>query len=240
MCGRYRRTTAEEELARRYHIPIPPQRDLPISWNIAPSEDVLAVRYNSGTKQRSLDALRWGLIPYWAKDPKIAYKTINARVETVDTAPSYREAFKKRRCLIPVDSFYEWKRVVGGKIPYAIGMKDDAPFVFAGLWEGWKDPATDEWVRTCTIITGEPNELVAQIHTRMPVILPEEDHAKWLGETEDGDLKALLKPFPADQMRIWRISPRVNSPENNDPDIITPMKISDFGQLFPTPHRRPD
>ena len=102
-------------------------------------------------------------------------------------------------------------------------MRDDSPFVFAGLWEGWKDPATDEWLRTCTIITGEPNELVAQIHTRMPVILPQEDHAKWLGESEDGHLKALLKPFPAERMRIWEISPRVNSPENNDQRIIEPI-----------------
>src|ERR1700730_4871679 len=176
MCGRYRRTTAEEELARRYHIPIPPQRDLPISWNIAPSQDVLAIRFNPETKQRSLDALRWGLIPYWAKDPKIAYRTINARAESVDTAPSYRQAFKKRRCLIPVDTFYEWKKVVGGKIPYAIGMKDDSPFVFAGLWEGWKDPATDEWLRTCTIITGEANEFVfylssfgSFVHAKRPI-----------------------------------------------------------------------
>ena len=125
----------------------------------------------------------------------------------------------------PTRRDYEWKKVVGGKIPYAIGMKDDAPFVFAGLWEGWKDPATDQWLRTCTIITGKPNGLVAQIHTRMAVILPEEDHAKWLGETEDGDLKALLKPFPADRMRIWPISPRVNSPINNDADIISGMPI---------------
>jgi SOS response associated peptidase (SRAP) len=125
--------------------------------------------------------------------------------------------------MIPADDFYEWKKVVGGKIPYAIGIKDGSPFVFAGLWEGWKESGTDEWLRTCTIITGEPNELVARIHTRMPVILPEEDQAKWLGESEDGDLKALLKPFPADQMRIWEISPRVNSPENNDPGIIDPI-----------------
>jgi SOS response associated peptidase (SRAP) len=153
MCGRYRRTTAEEELARRYHIPIPPQRDLPISWNIAPSQDVLAIRFNPETKQRRLDALRWGLIPYWAKDPKIAYRTINARAESVDTAPSYRQAFKKRRCLVPADTFYEWKKVVGGKAPYSIGMKDDSPFVLAGLWEGWKDPATDEW-RSFTALDG--------------------------------------------------------------------------------------
>ena len=142
MCGRYRRTTSEEELARRYHIPIPKELDLPISYNVAPSQKVLTIRFNPETKERSLDALQWGLVPYWAKDPKIAYKTINARVETVDTAPSYRQAFKKRRCLIPADGFYEWKKVVGGKIPYSIGMKDDSPFVFAGLWEGWKEPAT--------------------------------------------------------------------------------------------------
>jgi putative SOS response-associated peptidase YedK len=121
MCGRYRRTTSEEELARLYHIPIPPQRDLPINWNIAPSQEVLVIRYNPKVKQRrSLDALRWGLIPYWAKDPKIAYKTVNARVETVDTAPSYREAFKKRRCLIPADGFYEWRTIGGSKIRFPL------------------------------------------------------------------------------------------------------------------------
>jgi putative SOS response-associated peptidase YedK len=140
MCGRYGRTSSEEELCRIYNIPIPPQLDLPVSYDIAPSEKVLAIRFNHKAGQRSLDALQWGLMPHWAKDPKIAYKTINARVETVDTAPPYRQTFEKRRCLIPADSFYEWKKVVGGKISYAIGMKDDAPFVFAGLWEGWKDP----------------------------------------------------------------------------------------------------
>jgi hypothetical protein len=135
MCGRYRRTTSEEELARRYHIPIPSQRDLPISWNIAPTQDVLAIRFNPESKQRTLDTLRWGLIPNWAKDPKVAYKTINARAETIDTAPSYRQAFKKRPCLVPTDGFFEWKKVPGGKIPHSISMKDDSPFVFAGLWE---------------------------------------------------------------------------------------------------------
>ena len=222
MCGRYRRTTAEEELARRYNIPIPKQPDLPISYNIAPSQQVLAIRLNPETKQRSLDSLQWGLVPYWAKDPKIAYRTINARVESVDTAPSYCQAFKKRRCLIPSDGFYEWKKVVGGKIPFSIGMRDDAPFVFAGLWEGWKDPATGEWLRTCTIITGEPNEYVRAIHTRMPVILPEEHHESWLSG-ESG--KEILVPFPGDRMKAWQISPRVNSPANNDPEILTPIEM---------------
>jgi putative SOS response-associated peptidase YedK len=220
MCGRYRRTSSEEEIARQYHIPIPPQLDLPISYNIAPTQDVLAIRFNPKTRQRTLDALRWGLIPNWAKDPKIAYKTINARAETVDTAPSYRQAFKKRRCLIPADTFFEWKKVLGGKIPHAIGMKDESVFVFAGLWEGWKPPGSEEWLHTCTIITGEPNELVRQIHTRMPVILPEEHHDSWLSG-EAG--KEILVPFPADRMKAWPISPRVNSPRNNDPGILEPV-----------------
>jgi len=140
MCGRYRRTTSDEEFARRYNIPVPPQLDLPISYNIAPTQNVLAIRLNPTTRQRTLDVLRWGLIPTWAKDEKIAYKTINARVETVDTAPSYRGAFKKRRCLIPADGFYEWKKVLGGKIPYSIQMSDGGPFVFAGLWEAGNRP----------------------------------------------------------------------------------------------------
>jgi putative SOS response-associated peptidase YedK len=139
MCGRYRRTTREEELARIYRIPIPSQPDLPISYNIAPSQEILAIRFNPETKQRSLDRSRWGLVPYWAKDEKIGFKTINARAETVVSAHSFRSAFKKRRCLIPADGFYEWKKVIGGKIPYSIEMKDDSPFVFAGLWEGWQN-----------------------------------------------------------------------------------------------------
>jgi putative SOS response-associated peptidase YedK len=226
MCGRYRRTTQEEELARRYNIPIPTQTDLPISWNIAPSQKVLVVRYNSETGRRSLDALRWGLIPSWAKDEKIGYKTINARMETVDTTPSFRGAFRKRRCLIPADGFYEWRKIGGRKAPFSIAMKDDRPFVFAGLWEGWKPPGSDEWLRTCTIITTEANELLAQIHNRMPVILPEELHAAWLGESSVADPKTLLQPFPASEMKMLEISPRVNSPKNNDPDIIRPFDLS--------------
>jgi putative SOS response-associated peptidase YedK len=205
MCGRYRRTTKEEELARIYNIPIPKQPDLPVSYNIAPGEDILAIRFNPETGERSLDQLRWGLIPNWAKDQKIAYRTINARAETVDKAPSYRQAFIKRRCLIPADGFYEWRKTAKPKLPFAIAMKDDRPFTFAGLWENWKDPETGEWVRTCTIITGEPNELVAQIHPRMPVIIPEQHHAAWLGEIEDGNLKELLVPFTLGEISHIRI-----------------------------------
>jgi putative SOS response-associated peptidase YedK len=151
MCGRYRRITKEEELAKLYHIPIPKQTDLPISYNIVPSQKVLTIRFNPETRARSLDALQWGLIPYWAKDPKIADRTINARAETVDKAPSYRQAFKKRRCLIPADGFYEWRKTAKPKLPFAIAMKDGRPFTFAGLWENWKDPESGEWLRTCSI-----------------------------------------------------------------------------------------
>jgi putative SOS response-associated peptidase YedK len=125
--------------------------------------------------------------------------------------------------LIPADGFYEWRKTAKPKLPFAIAMKDGRPFTFAGLWENWKDPESGEWLRTCTIITGEPNELIAQIYPRMPVILPEQNHAAWLGETEDGNLKELLVPYPADQMRIWEISPRVNSPKNDDPPLWEPL-----------------
>jgi putative SOS response-associated peptidase YedK len=123
-------------------------------------------------------------------------RTVNARAETIDKAPSFRQAFTKRRCLIPADGFYEWRKTAKPKLPFAIAMKDGRPFTFAGLWENWKDPESGEWLRTCTIITGEPNELVAQIHPRMPVILPAQHHAAWLGETDGGNLKALLVPSP--------------------------------------------
>src|SRR6266404_6748598 len=135
MWGRYRRTTQEEELARLYHIPIPKQTDLPISYNIAPSQKVLTIRFNPETQARSLDALKWGLIPHWTKDSKIAYRTINARAETVDKAPSFRQAFIKRRCLIPADGFYEWRKTAKPKLPFAIAMKDGRPFTFAPALE---------------------------------------------------------------------------------------------------------
>ncbi|HEY0793669.1 MAG TPA: SOS response-associated peptidase [Chthoniobacterales bacterium] len=222
MCGRYRRTQKEEELAKLYGIKIPPARDVPISWNVAPQQDVLAVRRNPDSGERSLDALRWGLVPAWAKDPKVGYRTINARVETVDTSPSYRSAFKKRRCLIPADGFYEWKKVAGGKLPYAIGMADGRPFAFAGLWEGWQDPATGEWLRTCTILTGRPNALVRTIHDRMPVILPHDQQEAWLtASLSKGD----LQPFPAEAMKAWTVSTRVNNPKNNGPDLAEPVPV---------------
>jgi putative SOS response-associated peptidase YedK len=226
MCGRYRRTTREEELARRWSIPIPEQPDLPISWNVAPTAEVLAIRLKRDTKVQSFDWLRWGLIPYWSKDKRVAYSTINARAETIDKTPAFRQAFQKRRCLIPADGFYEWRKTRPPKVPFHIALKDESPFCFAGVWEAWKDPSTGEWLRSCSIITTEANELVAQIHDRMPVILREKYFATWLGDTSETELKLLLRPFPPEEMQMWEISLRVNSAANNDPAIIDPVPLT--------------
>ena len=161
----------EEELARLYHIPIPKQTDLPISYNIAPSQKVLTIRFNPKTQaRRSLDALQWGLIPYWAKDPKIAYRTINARAETVDKAPSYRQAFKKRRRLIPADRFYEWRKTAKPKLPFAI--KTDAHSPLPGSGKTGKIPNLGSGCAPARLSQASLMSTPAQIHPRMPVILP--------------------------------------------------------------------
>jgi putative SOS response-associated peptidase YedK len=227
MCGRYRRTTREEELERIYRIPIPAHPDLPISYNIAPSHPVLAIRFKPETKQRSLGTLLWGLVPYWSKDGKTGF--INGRAERIDMAPAFRRPFQKRRCLIPADGFYEWKKTPEGKVPYSIEMKDSSPFVFAGLWDGWQNPDTKEWLRTCVIITGEPNELVAQIHNRMPVILAPETHDAWLSG-EPG--KEVLGPYPAKEMTARVISKRINKPENNDPSVLEEGEMEQLERLL--------
>ncbi|HEY0790386.1 MAG TPA: SOS response-associated peptidase [Chthoniobacterales bacterium] len=220
MCGRYRRTTKTEELARLYGVAVPAAHDVPVSWNIAPGQDVLTLRFNAETGERSLDALRWGLVPHWAKDPKVGHRLINARSETVDKTLSYRQAFTKRRCLIPADGFYEWQRAAGRKIPFHVQMRNGSPFTMAGVWEGWQDPVTAEWLRTCAILTCPANEIVEQAHDRMPVILDPEQHAAWLGEAESHFLKAFLVPYPGERMTMWETNTRVNSARENDAGLI--------------------
>jgi putative SOS response-associated peptidase YedK len=198
----------------------------PPRWNGAPSQDLLVIRLNHKTGEVSLDPLRWGLIPYWCQDPKGGRKPINAKCETVRTLPSFREAYHKRRCIVPVDGFFEWKAIKGQKAkqPYAIAMKDGSPFGIAGLWENWRDPTSGEWMRTFAIITTDANELVAEIHVRMPLIFAPTDYTRWLSDEPDpGDL---MRPFPAEPMRMWPISTRVNKPENDDPSIVEPIAIA--------------
>jgi putative SOS response-associated peptidase YedK len=164
-----------------------------------------------------------GFIPYWCEDPKGGRKPINAKCETVHSLPTFRDAYRQRRCILPVDGFFEWKAIKGQKAkqPYAIAMKDGSPFGIGGLWENWKEPRSGQWVRTFAIITTDANELVAQIHDRMPLILAPSDYTR--DEPDPGDL---MRPFPAEPMRMWPISTRVNKPEKDDPSIVEPIELT--------------
>jgi putative SOS response-associated peptidase YedK len=198
----------------------------PPRWNAAPSQDLLVIRSNHETGFVSLDPLRWGLIPHWCQDPTGGRKPINAKCETVHRLPMFRGAYRRRRCILPVDGFFEWKAIKGqrAKQPYAIAMKDGQPFGIGGLWENWKDPTLGEWVRTFVVITTDANELVAQIHDRMPLILAPSDYNRLL--SDEPDPRDLLRPFPAEPMRMWPISTRVNKPENDDPSIIEQIVLA--------------
>lgn len=219
MCGRYTLRTPVETLVERFEIDEHPASISP-SYNVAPTRQVAAVRAEDG--RRKLEGLRWGLIPPWADDPEIGNRMINARSETVAEKPSYRRAFKERRCLILADGFYEWQKTADGKQPFYIRMEDRSPFAFAGLWESWSN---GEEIRSCTILTTEPNELVAPIHNRMPVILHREDYEMWLDPDfeEREPLTSLLKPYPEEAMEAYPVGRRVNNPANDEPGCIEPV-----------------
>ena len=165
--------------------------------------------------------LRWGLVPFWAKDLNVGFANINAKAEGIENRPAFREAFQRRRCLVPVDGFYEWKKTATGKQPYAIALADRRLMALAGLWENWRSPA-GEWIRSFAIITTEPNELCAALHNRMPVLLKPEAWPVWLGEepADPFELKSLLAPFPSGEMTCWPVSARVGNVKNNDPSLI--------------------
>lgn len=193
-------------------------------YNGAPSQDLLVIRRHPDTGEYQSDFLRWGLIPSWVKEPKPRTKPINATAERVASAPMFQAAYAQRRCLVPVNGFFEWRKIKGSgpSQPYAIGMKDNSPFALAGLWENWQHPETGEWLRTFCIVTCPANALVADIHDRMPVIIQPADYDRWLGNIEP-DPRDLLVPYAADLMRMWPVSSRVNSPKNDDPDLVTPV-----------------
>ncbi len=218
MCGRYTLSTPVGVLAEEFGLagPLP---ELQPSYNVAPTQEVPAVLAGGGG--RRLELLKWGLIPSWANDPGIGARMINARSETVAEKPSFRRAFKDRRCLIPADGFYEWQRTNGGKQPYYFRMKSGRPFAFAGLWESWNG---GEEIHSCTILTTDANDLLGEIHHRMPVILPHEDYELWLDPAvrEPEELLPLLAPYPADDMEAYPVSRMVNSPSNDDPGCIEP------------------
>ena len=219
MCGRYTLSTPVEKLAGEFDIsgPLP---DLPPSYNVAPSQEVAAIVAGGGGERR-LELLRWGLIPAWADDSSIGSRMINARSETAAEKPSFRKAFKERRCLIPADGFYEWQKTNGGKQPYHLKMRDGRLFAFAGLWESWKGDEEGE-IRSCTIMTTDANDLVGEVHHRMPVILPPETYDLWLDPAvrEAEQLLSVLGPYPTEDMEAYPVSRRVNNPSNDEPGCV--------------------
>lgn len=219
MCGRFTITATPDQLQKAFPgIAVPAQ--MTPRYNIAPSQPI-AVVPNDG--RNAVDFFVWGLIPSWAKDPSIGNNLINARGETLAEKPSFRTAYKRRRCLILADGFYEWKKIPDqrGKTPHYITLKDHQPFAMAGLWEQWFSPDGSE-IKSATIVTTEPNALMAQLHNRMPVILHPDDYARWLdpGERSAADLQDLIVPFPAKEMEYYPVSKLVNSPVNDLPATV--------------------
>ncbi len=221
MCGRFLLRASPEAIIRAFEVSERP--NLRARYNVAPTQTVPIVRRKQEDEGRELVLVRWGLIPVWAKDTSIGNKLINARAETVATMPSFRSAFRKRRCLIPADGFYEWKKVDGGKQPMLIQRKGGDLFAFAGLWEWWKGPEGP--VESCTIITTEPNAVTAPIHNRMPVILDPADYDRWL-DVELIGVAELLRPCPADWLEAYPVSQRVNRPQNDDASLAEPLAAS--------------
>ncbi|MCA9067573.1 MAG: SOS response-associated peptidase, partial [Planctomycetaceae bacterium] len=194
-------------------------------YNIAPTQDIAVVRLDQGHKHRELSLLRWGLIPSWAKDPKIGNRMINARAETLAEKPSFRVAFRKRRCLVLADGFFEWQKVEGAKRPHFIHRQDDAPFAFAGLWDHWQQDGKE--IQSCTIITTTANSLMEPLHNRMPVILSEETFPIWLDpEFQNRNaLQDLLRPCNADLLEAYPVSTQVNNARNDVPECVNRVKI---------------
>jgi putative SOS response-associated peptidase YedK len=222
MCGRVRLSSDVSEIRIAFRIPSErPIPNFPPTWNAAPTDSLPVVRFDAKAGQRSLDVLRWGLIPYWAKDLNVGFANINAKAEEIENRPAFRKALERRRCLVPVDNFYEWKKTGMGKQPYAIALADRRIMALAGLWENWHSPA-GEWIRSFAIITTQPNELCAALHNRMPAVLKPDVWPAWLGEEPSTvrDLKAMLAPYPSQDMISWPVSTRVGNVKNNDPMLI--------------------
>ncbi len=225
MCGRYRLSRRKQLIAEYFDTV--DEIDWEPRYNLAPTQNVGIIRQDREHPVRKFSLVRWGLIPYWAKDPGIGQKMINARSETVLDKPAFREAFQNRRCLVPADGFYEWKRTGRSKQPLHIGMQDDSLFAFAGIWDRWKD-AHGNAVETVSILTTTPNSLLAEVHDRMPVILEPEDYDLWLdpGFTDLDTLTAMLKPLDAALMKCYAVGTLVNSPANDNPGCAAEIEMA--------------
>jgi putative SOS response-associated peptidase YedK len=220
MCGRF--TLAASPRALQELFPLFDLADLEPRYNVAPTQPVLAVRAGADG-QPELARLRWGLVPGWADDPSIGNRLINARAETAAEKPAFRTAFRRRRCLVLADGFYEWQKLDGRKQPYYFRMRQGEPFAFAGLWERWEKGG--EPLETCTLLTTDANEVVRPVHDRMPVILPRTAFGEWLDGSVQAvpELQAILRPYPGAEMVGYPISARVNNPRNEGAMCVAPL-----------------
>jgi putative SOS response-associated peptidase YedK len=221
MCGRFTLQIPPELLAEIFgltEIPVYPAR-----YNIAPTQQVASIRCTADGHRR-LDFVHWGLIPSWAKDKSIGNRMINARSDSVHEKPAFRHSMQYRRCIIPAGGFYEWKKESGKKLPLYVRMKDGLVMAFAGIWDSWKSPE-GEIIDSCSILTTSSNKLIEPLHDRMPIILHPEEYQLWLDRemTDPGKLKPLFQHYPADLMEMYPVSPLVNSPRNDTPDLIIPL-----------------
>lgn len=226
MCGRFQLSVKGRHISERFNVEVFDELYKP-NYNCAPSQKLPVITNEDPGK---LSFLKWGLIPSWAKDPKIGFNLINTRAESISEKPSFRNAFKNRRCLVPANGFYEWKKDEN-KTPYRIFLKSDELFAMAGIWETWKD-GEGRPVYTFSIVTTTPNALMKNIHNRMPVILPQELEEAWLKGNDEPTLIEMLKPFDEKQMGAHPVSKRVNSPANNDAEIVLPVDHHQQGFLF--------
>jgi putative SOS response-associated peptidase YedK len=225
MCGRFAQQRPASELAEIFSAE-PVADDPGPRYNVAPTDEALVVVQRE--ERRGVTAYRWGLIPHWADSAKVGSRMFNARAETLVNAPAFRDAFQRKRCLVPVECFYEWRREGQVRQPYAIGRADGTPLVLAGLWDGWRDPGTDTVRRSFTIVTSAPNEAMATLHNRMPVILPESDWDAWLDPrfSDRGRLLAMLEPRDEPELTIRPVSQLVNNVRNDGPELIAPLEAT--------------
>jgi len=224
MCGRFVQAEDARHYAEYFRVDVVKAEDLVPSFNVAPTDPVYAVAEYGD--ERMLGTFHWGLLPWWSKDRKMAARSINARVETVAQRPAFRDSFQNRRCLIPADGFYEWQPRPKGKLPHYIYAANRSPLAFAGLWATWKDPKTGERLRTCTILTGEPDHLVEPIHDRMPVALTPDSWDRWLDRHNEDpdDLMKLLREAIRPRLAQHPVSTLVNKVANNLPELIVPLE----------------
>ena len=222
MCGRYVINEDPGDLAKYFHVDRTVTEPLDISYNVAPTDQVYAIAEHEGVRQ--LGSFRWGLIPHWAKDRK-GPLNINARSESVATTPAFRDSFRRKRCILPATGFFEWEPKDSGRLPHYITLTGGRPMAFAGIWASWKDPETDEWMRSCSILTTSANDAISEIHARMPVILPTERWDMWLDrEMQDtGALEPFLLPIAAEEVQEHAVSSLVNSVRNNLVENVAPL-----------------